>query len=525
MKSLIQTDIRYLPLVVKAIKQKNSSGKLQACQEEQLAELYFSQGKLVHATDKAGVQGDAVLYDILNWSSDTTRLEWQPGTVSEESTVDYEEEKIWLEAMTALQGRGYFQAESNPETEVILKDLLADTSSDLVSPENNPLSAPEIVMPVGQVLFQLNRAVLGAEVKTYLSLFEESLFSGYIQCQPLSENKSQISFTKGLIIIQQGIIVYSLLNFGLGQADLSAKESLKYLQQTGFIAEVIEVAPRLLEAWRSLLDGQQIYSEIAATTNNYQKLRENFARSGRSGAVQLYYRGLKLYTLVYQGQDLSIFRVESENSQSKAFLQKLTEIPEFLLNNPDVKLAVFLSASAKPVSLDEEYLSLDEVQLLDRSFQAVMRLVGEIATPNQIEQHLNEVVKTGSHHYPILGSLQIEHSTAGFLPQLIWQENGSKIVSTPKPEVISACDYLFENFLQEYCKPIGDTAFHAMAARAINPLDALKLNELGLHLDFLEDYPPDPAAAAIEQLAFSLKAEIVTTPQIEPAEEYNPYEF
>lgn len=217
--------------------------------------------------------------------------------------------------------------------------------------------------------------------------------------------------------------------------------------------------------------------------------------------------------MLHQGQLLGIFKPESKSGSRVSYLQEQEELPEGLLEQGDVWMDVFLTVPATPLQLNSALqISTEEIELLERSFQAMIRLSAELAAPDRIAQHLTGVIRAGSTSYPLLNSLVVATEKGTPLPRLDLKKTGSKIAATPRKEVLATFDYLFEGFLQDYCRPIGPEIFHPMAARTLDPADRERLIQMGLQLDFLIDLPANSVSTQSYNTA--------------PADELiNPYDF
>ncbi len=174
------------------------------------------------------------------------------------------------------------------------------------------------------------------------------------------------------------------------------------------------------------------------------------------------------------------------------------------------------NGQVQAIILNEEYLSEEDVKTIDRAFQAVTRLTTEFAAAPKIARHLAEVIKNGGKRYALLNSFSIKELQAGQIPASLLGVSASVIETTPKKEVLASFDYLFEEFLQHYCRPVGPEVFHAMAARSIAASDAQELIRMGLHLDFLDEYPPTINSAINEPVNVTFDDKLITEYQANP---------
>jgi hypothetical protein len=368
-------------------------------------------------------------------------------------------------------------------------------------------SLPKTILPLGMVSHSFTHSVSPNEVGKYLQALEEASFSGYIRCQPLATPNEKPG--QGLLVLNRGTILYANI-VNVKPQSANGNEALNKLQQLDFNALAVEVAPRLVEAWRSLLDGHKAYAEVAATSFNYQQLLQSFAKSQKTGTIRLYSAQLELYALIYLGQLQGLFHLESKSNSQVHYLQERENDPEILLDRVGAKLDVFLTSPAQALNMVSEHISAADVSLIDRSFQAVVRLSGKIAAPERMSTYLAQVIKKGETQYPVLKLLPELEMDEAKLPRLNLMNVSQQLTRAPKAELLTAFDYLFEEFLQDYCRPIGPEIFHPMAKAAINQTDARQLLALGLHLDFLMDDEP---------------AEPTMPSQLEPINEDNPYDF
>ncbi len=378
--------------------------------------------------------------------------------------------------------------------------------SSLSQSKSTTYSLPKIILPLGMVSHSFTRTVTRNEAGKYLEALGEASFSGYVRCQPLSSANEKPS--QGLLILNRGAILYASI---VKPQPATGSEALNKLQQLDFNALAVEVNPKLVEAWRSLLDGHKAYAEVSATSFNYHELIKSFAKSQKSGIIRLCSAQLELYALIYLGQIQGLFHLESKSHSQVYYLQERENDPEIVLDRPGATLDVFLTSLVRPLIQATEHVSAAEVSLIDRSFQAVVRLSGEIVAAERMNTHLAQIIETGKSQYSVLKLLPALEMDAAKLPRLNLEKVSLQLTKAPKTELLIAFDYLFEEFLQDYCRPIGPEIFHPMAKAAISEADARQLLALGLQLDFLMDE--------------DTTAEPTLPSQFEPINEDNPYDF
>lgn len=491
---MVQIGQKYLAVIIEVLQQSQAQGKLVGRRSQSWCELHFRQGKLVHALSNNDEQGDALLYELLNWPAQETTLEWFAENNSLPATIDNHEEAAWLDALKLLQKRGYFLSSEDSQVRVAVESWLGKisakettTTSRPKSPVTTNFKTNKTLLPLGIISAKLGGSVPQAGFNKYLTDLAATNFSGYLRCQPFENTTAK--FSQALLIVERGEILEASTNLA-GEAEIvSGRDALNYLNEARLNMLAVEVAPELVEAWRSLINGENPYSGVTATSGNYQNLLRSFGAKQRSGAVRLYSEKLELFGFVQDGKLLGIFKPESKSGSQVFYLQEQDELPEGLLDQPGIRMDVFLTPPPLPLRPEVEQLSAEEVELIDRSFQAIIRLSGELATPEKIDQHLKMVILSGSKDYPLLNNLSTSKQQGTPLPRLDLKKAESKITATPKKEALATFNYLFEEFLQDYCKPIGPEIFHPMVARTLGQSDGQKLVEIGLELDFLIDEP------------------------------------
>jgi hypothetical protein len=489
-----QLGFKYLAAAIEVLQQRRAHGRLSCNQSTEQSWLYFRQGKLISATNSQGEQGEKVLYEILGWPSDKSWLEWEALAVNADPIFNPQEEKAWYEALKTLQEHQRLFSASSP-----LIRLAVETALD-EAPKPNPKATEvsnhhqnqKLILPLGLIASAITGKVAAGELAGVLTKLNANGFSGYLRVQSQSEEPT--GFSHGLLVVREGAVIQVELGLRETSEAPAGEAALEYLNRVGLNLLGVEVEPEVVEAWRALLNGQRVYNNVALTPSNYQNLLQSFASSKRSGAIHFYQEQAEFYGLIYRGNLLEIYRPESKSGSTTAYLQEIEELPENLFNKGRASLDVYLTTATQPLTLRREQLNPEDLELIERAFQAVVHLTGELASPEKITRHLQNVLQTGSQIYPPLRQLTLTREPDSNLPLLAVTPAGSTLGASPKQEVLAAFDYLFEEFLKSYCYPIGPEIFHAMAVRAINQKDARRLLELGLRLDFLtqESHPVPP---------------------------------
>ncbi len=470
--------LKKLEIVLNAIRTFSLEGLLRVSQEKNCIALVYKGGHLINAYYDQPTRNDNsedLLYDLLNWQEG--QLKWQAGTVSTDQTLDEQQEADFYQALEELARRGLFdqpQAGDQVALARFLSNAEAAMTPALASTPQTASAIKAMPLPPGQP-YTLPHQVSSLELM--LARLQESRFNGYINVHP----QATIALEKALLVIEEGLLSTAYLELTWQKLHgAAAWEKLKTLPGLPK-CEIVTVAPDLLRAYKALLSSTPTYGDLPATWANFKGLLASFERSKRSGVIRLKLGEIELFEFISAGRQLGTYGPEAGGVRLKP-LNGLT----LVLENAKAQIEVYLSQNT---NLVEPLMSLNstEATTLAGTLSAVVSLLSDLMPTGRADQHLYQLTEQLTGRYPFLSNLprlipgaNLEMTAARYSNWL------SNLHSPDRTVVFKAFEELLERYLQPTCLQIGPPVFHEMVVRALGPIHSVRLQQMGLEVDFFD---------------------------------------
>ena len=299
-----------------------------------------------------------------------------------------------------------------------------------------------------------------------------------------------------------------LARYNSGQRTLTGQEAFNAILSNRLtIARIVGVAPALIVAYSGLASGVLAYSGLTATKPNLEGLQSAFLRQQQSGVIRCYLDSqIEVFFLIHRGREVGIFGPQPIYPQ---LWRRLVPDMDVFWQNKAARIEVYISPRPEKISLSSTEASmettkpseLDPRQLMYRSLQQLFNLVCQISSPKNAIENLLSVANQGNRLYPILQPV----TQASLRPDNSLEIDRTALAkyqtNTSQTELVSAYQYLLNNFAEIYIQQVGREIFRQLAQLALGQ-DADKLAQFGGQLDFLK---------AKEDLSSIAKGELVAT--------------
>lgn len=500
-----------------AIIQRHSlDGRLTWHEADENVHLFFRRGTIVHAqVDPHGQIGE----DALDWllTRRSGQLFWTPaGEHYQPSSSLTDEMALNFDRLMLIMVEGELLARPSESDADLAFFGLEPAAADEPPAEEAAEPAPaRLWLPPGEHHEALSQVLESHPFARHRALLQQAGFSGYVYYQPAGVGEVMLL---GLMVVEAGVATAAYASDVLSNQSWADAAALGQLARQSGRAEAVQVAPRMLAAYRAILHEHDRAPTEPLSKAGLQAAIASFRQNKQTGAIGLWSDPASpLFLLFESGQPIGLIGA-SGGANALAVLPQTHPLP---LNDPEARLQPLPVPPANALDAPAAVqLPPQAYQLLTAACNALVTLGANIVGPEAIGRVLHETLSDGIHRRILPLSWRNLMNGSATNPLLDWTAPDVSLGDARR--VIAGFEFLLHCVYRELNEMVGD-AFLPMLIRAWEPyLPALRQSGVRLPFD-AGDAPATPALAVTGQP--DLPERHVNDASGLMSEDENPYAF
>lgn len=490
----VQVQLQHLPHLYTTIQKHHLHGRLTWQHDDDHVHLFFQNGLIVHAqVDPHGQTGEDALDWLLTHQGGGFRWvaaseDYNPTTSMSRDMADNFDRLLWIMVESEL-----LQRPSATDFDLRFFGVEAPVPEAPPAAPPPPSSLPRLLFPPADHDENLTRTLAATPVSEHLAMLQKLKWTGYVYYQPAGGGEALIL---GVVVIESGVATAAQAQDLATNTAWSGATAWQQLAEHAQRAEAFRVQPRILAAFRAVLQPDQATPEPLTKTALQHGLVQ-FRQTAANGAMT--FRGAdnaELFLLFERGQPLGLYGVAG-SANTLTVMPPNHPLP---LGDPAATLRMLIApppndlAAPQPVAL-----SAANYQLLINSLETMLKLAIQIVGPTAGQQAFITSVQhcIRVEGLPTVWNTVVRPTT----PALRWPATSTTFGNAA--QVIAGFEALIGCVYQHLHTLIGP-AFQPMLQRAWGAsLD--QLHQIPLRIPFATDAPltldteldaPEPAESS-----------------------------